>query len=205
LAAIVGQLVWAVAEATSALAMGRRLNSPSIVATALYAHALACSQSQPSTALAALDEYVSIGRGGISIQVLARCLALSAQIRTGSGDRTQAFFDLREAIETAQGTGDRPAMAFALARAVFVLHRDDPTTAAVVSGVIGGGVLGRQFPVLTWERDWFQRVIEEVKAVLGYKAYQVAVDHGMALAYDDAVATALDAVEALTGVDPASA
>jgi predicted ATPase/class 3 adenylate cyclase len=198
MAAIGGQLQLAEAEATAALAVGRRLNSRALVALALYARALACSHTQPDVALAALDEYVTIARGGLSTQVLARCLALSAQIRAAAGDLARALSDLRQAIGTAHSTGDRPAMAFTLARVVFVLRGDDPTTAAVLSGVIGAGVLGRQFAVLTWERDLFQHAIDDVRARLGDEPYQAAVDHGAALSHDDAVATALDTIERLS-------
>ena len=89
-------------------------------------------------------------------------------------------------------------MAFTLARALVVLRRDDPTTAAVLCGVIGEGVLGRQFPVLVWERDWFHRITDELATVLRSDRYQAALDDGAALAYEDAVRIALDAVPVLT-------
>jgi hypothetical protein len=197
MAAVGGQMELAKAEATLALAVGRRLTSPSIVATALYAYALACSQSQPAEALAALDEFFTVARGGLGSQVLARCLALGSQLRSAAGDFPGAFIELRQAIEMAHGHGDRPAMAFTLARAVSVLRRDDPTTAGVLSGVIGGGVLGRQFPVLRWEREWYQEVTEEIRSVLGEGKYHAAVDLGISLSYDDAVMTALTSIGAL--------
>jgi predicted ATPase len=197
MAAIAGELELAQTEAASALAMARRLNSSSIVATALYAQALSCYVSQPLMALTALDEYVRVvGSGAYTHTVLARCLALAAQLRAAAGDLPHALADLRRALDTAQGTGDRPAMAFALARAVFVLRHQDPTTAAVLSGVIGGGVLSRQFPVLIWERESFQRLSDELTAALGDTPYQASFNRGTVLPYDDAVAMALEAIEA---------
>jgi hypothetical protein len=90
-------------------------------------------------------------------------------------------------------------MAFTLARAVFVL-RSDPATAAVFFGVIDGGALRRQFPVLAWERDSFRQVADELAAVLGPERYRAAVDHGISLSYEDAVATASASIEAfMTG------
>jgi hypothetical protein len=197
MAAIEGELQLAEAESAAALTIGRRLNSPAIVTTALYAHALACSQSQPATALTALEEYFEIVRSGVGTQVLARCHALAAQLRAATGDLTGALDDLRLAIGTAHGTGDRPAMAFALSRTVFVLCSNDSTTAAVLSGAIDRGDLQRLFPVLQWERGWLQRVTDELRTELGDDRYQAAVDRGIALPYDDAVATAVDAIGAL--------
>ena len=129
---------------------------------------------------------------------MARCLALAAQLHAAAGQLPRALGELRDAIETADVDGDRPAMAYTLARAVVVLRHDDPTTAAVLCGVIGEGVLGRQFPVLVWERDWFHRITDELATVLRSDRYQAALDDGAALAYEDAVRTALDAIAVLT-------
>jgi hypothetical protein len=201
MAALLGRPELAEAEATAALAAGRRLNSPGITAHALYARAVAYSQSDPDTASAALDEYLRIVDTERTDPVgfaLARCLALAAQLHAAAGQLPRALGELHEAIETADVDGDRPAMAYTLARAVFVLRRDDPTTAAVLCGVIGPGVLGRQFPVLIWERDWFHRTTDELGTVLGPDRYQAALDDGAALAYEDGVRTALDAIAVLT-------
>jgi hypothetical protein len=200
MAAIGGQMDLAEAEATSALALGRRLGYPYIVAMALYTQALSRLQSHPEAALASLDEYVGMVRTAetTSRQVLARCQALAAQIRAAGGDLPRALDDLRQAIDAAHSSGDRPAMAFTLARAVFVLCSDDPATAAVLSGVTGGGVLVRQFPVLTWEREWFRDTVDRITGLLGDEPYRTAFSRGAALTYDDAVATALDAVERLS-------
>jgi hypothetical protein len=89
-------------------------------------------------------------------------------------------------------------MAFTLARAVFVLCPEDPVTAAILSGVTGGGVLARQLPVLTWELEWFQQTVDRIKNRLGDEPYRTAFSRGTALTHDDAVATALDAIERLS-------
>jgi predicted ATPase/DNA-binding SARP family transcriptional activator len=198
MAAFAGELELAEAETTAGLMMGRHLNSPSIITTALYAHALACSRSAPAAALAALDEYFRIVRGGMGSQVIVRCRALKAQLRADANDLPGALDDLREAIDDAHGTGDRPAMAFTLARAVLVLRGGDPERAAVLSGVIGEGLLSRQFPILAWERESFQAVNDELKAALGPEHYQVAVETGKALSYDNARAAASEAIERLS-------
>jgi hypothetical protein len=201
MAALLGRPELAETEATSALAAGRRLNSPGITAHALYARAVACSQSDPDAASAALDEYLRIVDTERTDPVgfaLARCLALAAQLHAAAGQLPRALGELRDAIETADVDSDRPAMAYTLARAVVILRSDDPNTAAVLCGVIGEGVLGRQFPVLIWERDWFHRITDELATVLGPDRYQAAIDHGVALPYEDAVGTALDAIAVLT-------
>jgi hypothetical protein len=64
------------------------------------------------------------------------------------------------------GSGDRPAIAFTLGRAVIMLRKGDPSTAAVLSGVVGRGALARLFPVLRWGRAWFQHVLDETRAML---------------------------------------
>jgi hypothetical protein len=195
MAAIGGRHDLAEMEASAALGSGRRSNNPYMIALALYTHALCCYQTQPDTALAALDEYVAMAQMGASRNVLARSLALSSQIRASMGHAERALGDLQEAIEVAHRTGDRPSMAFTLARAVAVLRQDDPTAAAVLSGVVGTGALARQFAVLTWEREWFQGVLEEIKVLLGEERFEQAVAQGAALTYDDAVALASNAVE----------
>jgi predicted ATPase len=199
MAALHGRLELAESEAASALAAGRRLNSPALTASALYTIGLARSHSEPDAALAALEEYLDItGTRHTSQVVLARSFALIAQLRAAAGDLAGALDDLRQAIDTALVRGDRPAMAFTLARAVVVLCPEDPATAAVLSGVTGGGVLARQLPVLTWERQWFQHTIDRIKDLLGDEPYQTAFSRGTALTYDDAVATTLDAIERLS-------
>jgi predicted ATPase/DNA-binding SARP family transcriptional activator len=197
MAAVAGELELAEAEAASALAIGRRLRSPAIVTTALYAQALACCRSRPATALAALEEYFRLVQEGTGSQVSVRCHALAAQLRSAAGDLPRALDDLREAIDTAHSTGDRPAMAFALARSVLVLRQGDPTTAGVLAGVIGEGILARQFPILAWERERFQTVSDELRALLGDEQYHAASERGIALSYDDALAAASGAVERL--------
>jgi len=198
-AALHGRLELAEAEAAWALAAGRRLNSPWLTTSALYTIGLARSHSDPDAAVAALDEYlVIIGAAHTSEVVLARTLALRAQLRAAAGDLPGALPDLRHALDTAVVKGDRPAMAFTLARAVFVLCSEDPATAAVLSGVTGSGVLARQLPVLTWEREWFQHTVDRIEGLLGEEPFRTAFDRGTALTYDDAVATALDAIERLS-------
>jgi hypothetical protein len=198
MAGIVGKFELAEAEATSALAMARRLNVPYVMALSLYALGLSCSESRPGAALAALDEHIAIVRAGPAVFVLARCLALAAQIRAAGGDLPHALDELRRAIDIAHGTGDRPAMAFTLARAVSVLRHGDATAAAVLSGVVSDGALARQFGVLTWERDWFQHLVEEIRTLLGTELYEQAVATGTALSYDDALAAAMEAVDRLS-------
>src|SRR5262249_45028096 len=128
MAALLGQLELAETEATAALAAGRRLNSPYITAMGLYARAVACSQSDPDTALAALDDYFRVvERETTGFAAIARCLALAAQLHAAAGQLSRALGELRDAIETADVDGDRPGMAFTLARAVVVLRRHDPT------------------------------------------------------------------------------
>jgi predicted ATPase len=201
MAAIVGKFDLAAAEAASALATARRINSGYIMAMALYAIGLAGSQTRPDAALIALDEHIAIVRAGPAVfSLLPRCLALAAQIRAAGGDLPEALDELRQAIDTAHSTGDRPAMAFTLARGVSVMRYGDPTTAAVLSGVVSNGALA-QFAVLTWERDWFQHVVEEIRAVLGTQPCEQASAEGAALSYDDALAVATDAIDHLSRGD----
>jgi hypothetical protein len=56
-------------------------------------------------------------------------------------------------------------------------------------------VLANQFPVLSWERDWFRHALEEIRASLGDQSYELAVARGAALSYDDAVAVTSSAIE----------
>jgi predicted ATPase len=200
IAATAGALEMAETEAAAALALGRRLHYPYIVALALFAHALACVHSQPDAALAALDEYIGMVDSGVTIvlETLARSYALASQVRASRGDLQPALDGLREAIRLAHRAGDRPAMAFAIARAVFVLRSRDAAASAALSGVVSAGALAGQYGVLRWEHEWFQRTLDEIRVSLGSNPFEDAVARGAALTYDDAIASALEAIEGLS-------
>jgi predicted ATPase len=199
MAAIGGRHDLAQREASAGLEVARRLHAPWISANALYPLALSRYSSEPAAALAALDEYFEVIQAGIGDHALARCLALSAVVRTSLGDRTRRVDELRQAIEVAHRTGDRPAMAFVLARMILVVRDDDAGTAATLAGVISTGVLSRQFGVLAWERHAFEAAIEEIKAALGEEKHLESLARGGALSYDEAVAFATGALVALLG------
>jgi hypothetical protein len=173
----------------------------------VYGFALASWQSEPIAAQAALEEQVSIIRSVGDSSILARALALLAQLRAGGGDHSGALEALREGLEFAHVTDDRPAMAVCLARgAVIMMAVGEHHTAAVFSGAVTNNVLAGRSGVSSDERpdappevqipdsDEF---VTTLRSQLGEDLYKAATARGGAMTYEQASAFALAAIEGL--------
>jgi predicted ATPase len=118
MAATFGNVAFASQEAALAVEISRRLGNPVTLGIGLYAFVLACWQSDPTAAQAALEEQVQIMQGGY---LLYRGLALLAQPLALNGNLSATVATLSESLEGVYINGDRPAMATCLARGAVVM------------------------------------------------------------------------------------
>jgi hypothetical protein len=198
MAAIFGNLDIARGEATVALQIARRLGNPSRLALALYAFGLTFWQSDPADAQAALEEHIHIVRATGYTNVLARVLALHAQLLAHAGNLPEAVEALRDGLASAQMNGDLPAMAVCDARGAFVLAAiGEPEPAAVLWGAVTEGVLARLGALPPNEASDHGQLVAAVQSELGDHRYAAATSRGAAMTYEQITAFALAAVEDL--------
>jgi hypothetical protein len=124
-------------SADGALALARRIGSPSELAAALWTASLTRVRDEPDEALAFAEESIELTRAGASGSVLGHLLPIRAQLRAANGDAAGAVRDLREAITYSEGTGDKVMLMVAFDRSISVfdaLGLAEP--AAVLAGVV---------------------------------------------------------------------
>jgi tetratricopeptide (TPR) repeat protein len=198
MAAIFGNLDLARGEATVALEIARRLGNPSRLALALYAFGLTLWQSDPADAQAALEEHIQIVRATGYTNVLARVLALHAQLLARAGNLPDAIEALRNGLASAHLNGDLPATAVCAARGAFVLAAlGEPELAAVLWGAVTEGVLARLGALPPNETSDHDQLVAAVRSQLGDDRYAAATARGSAMTYEQITAFALAAVEDL--------
>jgi predicted ATPase/class 3 adenylate cyclase len=198
MAAVWGNVDFAQREAAVALEMSRRLGNQFLILQGLYALGLALWQTDPKVAQAALEEHVQIASAMGYDQLLARVLAVLAQLRARGGDPTAAVGALREAVECASTNGDRPAVAACLARGAVVMAAvGEPETAAVFWGAVTVGVFAALTVLPPKEIPGHSQFMATVQSELGNDVYTAAADRGAAMTYEQITAFALRTVEAL--------
>jgi hypothetical protein len=141
--------------------------------------------------------------------MLARALALLAQLQARDGDLTAALEALREGLESAHINGDRSAMAVCLAKgAVVMMAVGEHHLAAVFSGAMTNNVVGRRSAMSSNERPDappevqipdYDEFVTTLRSQLGDEDYTAATARGAALTYEQAGAFALAAIEGLRG------
>jgi predicted ATPase/class 3 adenylate cyclase len=200
MAAIFGDRTLARHEAAVGLDLSRRIGNPTQLTLSLYGSALAIWQSDPTTAQAALEEYIQIARSTGVDYILGRVQALHAQLLAGSGDLPAARQALREGLESANIIGDQPGIAVCLARGVAVMAAlGEHQTAAVFLGAVTGGLLARHSGVSPNEIPDQDTFITTLRSKLGDDDYTAATARGAAMTYEQASAFALVAIEGLRG------
>jgi hypothetical protein len=206
MAAVFGNLTLAGQEAALAVEFSRRIGNPSVLGIALYGSALASWQSDPIAAVTALEEHISIAGGrsaapGVGLRtdyILARSLALLAQLRARRGDRAAALESLRKDLESARLNGDRPATAVCLARgAVIMPALGERETAAAFLGSLTSSVVARRGGVSPSEIPDYDEFVTTLRSKLGEDLYKAATARGAAMTYEQASAFALAAIEGL--------
>ncbi len=186
IAALVGNLALAQAEAGPVLELCRQMGSPTHISTALYAYGLAWWQTDPDDALATLEEGLSAL--GNNETLGSRTLALVAQLRASSGDMPGAFDALHRAMTIVSTENDRAACAVILARGVLVLKcAGAEEEAGVFAGTITGGVLAGLRPLPPHEIGENDAVLESFRNDLGPDRFDAAAARGARMNYDEIV------------------
>jgi predicted ATPase len=198
MAALFGDLTLARREAAIAVESSRRVGNPTILGIALFGFAVAFWQSDPPAAQAALEEQVAIVRAVGDTTMLARALALLAQLHAVGGRLAAALEALREGLETAYINDERPAMAVCLARgATVMMALGEHHTAAVFMGALTNRVRARRSGVSPNEISDFKEFDTTLRSQLGDDRYAAATGRGAAMTYEQVTAFALAAVEDL--------
>ena len=196
IAALVGNLALAQAEAAQALAICRQVGAPNNIATASYAYGLAWWQSKPDKALATLE---SLGtdeslRTFSNETVACRVGALVAQLRALNGNIPGAAEALHKAMTLANTQGDRAASAVAVARGIRVLAcAGADEEAAVFAGIITDGLLKGLRPLPPHELADHDLLLDSLRSGLGSDRYDAATERGSRMTYDEIVTFVLGA------------
>jgi hypothetical protein len=194
--AIMGDIEGARESADGALALARRIGSPSELAAALWTASLTRVRDEPDDALAFAEESIELTRAGASGSVLGHLLPIRAQLRAANGDTAGAVRDLREAITYTHGTGDKVMLMVAFDRGISVLDSLGLTVpAAVLTGAVLRGPLAALSILPQAEREDRAVLLERVRTLIGRTAYERALAQGAALNADEAVTYALDALD----------
>jgi predicted ATPase len=202
MAAILGDNRLAQQEAPVAVELSRRVGNPSLLGTALYGFALASWQADPSAAQIALEEQIRIARATGADYMLARSLALLAQLNVRAGDLPAALEALREGLGSAHINSDRPSIAVCLARGMVVMVAvGELETAAVFLGAVTNAVLARSTSVSPNEIPDVDAFVARLRSELGEDRFTAAITRGTMMTYEQAGALALAAVESLRPPD----
>jgi hypothetical protein len=196
MAATFGNITFARQEAELAVEISRRLGNPATLSVGLYAFALASWQFDPTAAQAALEEQVQIDPR--RVYVLARAMALLAQILARSGTLPAAVRALSEGVEDAYINGDRPSVAVCLARgAVVMAAGGELETAAVFWGAATDGAFANLTVLPANEIPEHEEFMAIVRSQLGDDRYSAEVARGAAMTYEQITTFALAAVKRL--------
>ena len=195
MAALRGHVELARTDSKEALELGRRLRNTNQMVNASYAYALAWWPLRADESRAALEEAVPLLPVAVNEPIHHRALALLAQLRAADGHVEAALEALGRAVARAHANGDRQGMATTAARGISVLHaagRDE--AAAVLAGVVSGGLLHGLRALPPQEEAGFEQLLAEVSASLDTLDFESAVKRGTAMSYNEIVTFAADAV-----------
>jgi predicted ATPase len=194
--AIMGDIEDARESADGAVALARRIGSPSELAAALWTASLTRVRDEPDEALAFADESIALIRAGASGSVLGHLLPIRAQLRAANGDAAGAVRDLREALTYTLDTGDKVMLMVAFDRGISVFHSLGlAEAAAVVAGVVLRGPLAVLSILPQAERDDRAILLDHVRELIGGTTYERALTQGAAMGGGEAAAYALELLD----------
>jgi hypothetical protein len=194
--ALMGDIQDARESADAALALFRRLGSPSAVASALCWASVTRARDDPDAALAFAEESIALTRAGASGSVLGHLLPIRAQLRARDGDIPGAVRDLREAITYSQNKGDKVMLMVAFDRGITVfdaLGLAEPV--AVLAGMVLHGPLAVLSILPQAERNDRAVVLDRVRTLIGGTTYERHLTQGTAMNGDEAVTYALEQLD----------
>ncbi len=204
--AIMGDIEDARESADGAVALARRIGSPSELAAALWTASLTRVRDEPDEALAFADESIALTRAGASGSVLGHLLPIRAQLGAANGDAAGAVRDLREALTYTLDTGDKVMLMVAFDRGISVFHflgLAEP--AAVLAGVVLRGPLAALSILPQAERRDRAVLLDHVRELIGGDTYERDLTQGAALSDDEVVAYALEQLDIAESRNPAPA
>jgi hypothetical protein len=130
--------------------------------------------------------------------MLARELALRAQIQVRDGQVATAVASLREGLEYTHINSNRPSIATCPARgAVVMAALGEHETAAVFLGAVTSSVLARRSGVSPNEVPDYNKFVATLRTQLGEDLCTAATARGAAMTYEQANAFALAVVARL--------
>jgi len=193
--AISGDTDRARVDAAESLARARHLGNPLLLVVALTALGHAWIGEDPARARVAFEESVALTRSGASDANYTLALRQLARLRLRDGDGDGALDAVHTAVTHDHANGNRPSLVGSLLTGSELLaalgQLDDAVvlTSAVVKGELSG-LTGLGAVAATQEA-----ITAAARERLEDSVYQAATATGSALAYEEVVAYALDAID----------
>ena len=186
----------AVALADRAIRTARASGSPTSIAWAQFAMAVALEERDPERAERMLDESVSMAREVESRLVLGISLSLLAVLRRRLDRPFEAVGPLLELLEQSDRLGNRPQAWHAVREAALCLGvlGADERAAMLLASVAGADLV---MPVLPADRASLSTLAGELERRLGTVGYERAGAAGAKLDRQSAIALAGQALEAV--------
>jgi predicted ATPase/class 3 adenylate cyclase len=185
-------------SADRALALARRIGNPSELAGAFWMGSLTRARDDPDESLAFAEQSIALTRAGASGATLGHVLPIRAQLRAQNGDSSGAVRDLREAFTYSHDKGDKVMLMVGFDRGIGIFGTFGLTEAvATLAGVALRGPLAVLSILPSAEREDRAALLAHVQVLMGRSGYEHAVARGASMNDDEAVAYALDQLDAI--------
>jgi hypothetical protein len=184
-------------ESARVLRMARELGNPSVLSNALTVRVVSTWINEPVLAAPWLDEALDLVRSGASGVMFGIMLAIRAQLRLHASDMQGARRAIREAVAYLHDTGDLPQLVTVFEYAITVLVASESSVpAAVLAGFALDGPFAPlgNMPADVWPRR--DKALEQARKELGVERFGVERAYGATLSSENAVAHALNALDA---------
>jgi hypothetical protein len=186
--------------ATSAAAAARESRSPTALAQADYARAVACAASDPERALTLLDRSVARAASVDNRWIRAFALTESLWIRAQRGDRLGALAGFRDVIDAWFRGGDWANQWLTLRHVVTILETlGCDEVATTLFGALSASGVVQALPIEPGAADALSRAVDRLRTRLGEAAFRDAMEQGQELRDEEVVRGAL---AACTVADP---
>jgi predicted ATPase/class 3 adenylate cyclase len=192
--AFIGESTAAIPKAEEAVALARRVASPSLTAAALAAAGFALGDSHPQRALALLREAIEVSarrkRGP-----LGQTWAVAGHVAATQGKLRDALTFYGNALDELHWLGHRPVLGAVLARVGDLVADADPEAAAVLHGA--GDALAPEFVIPPATAKAHEHALATLETSLDEGQRHELQAQGTAMNENDAVAYAHAAINRL--------
>jgi len=201
LAANMGDQETARSAAAGAVAAGRAIHSPTLLATGLTVHAITTAHDDPEGALTAAEESIRLFESGAGDSGYARALNIAAVLRLAGGDRAGAARAAQKAVAYCLRGGHRYELPTDIAVGIIVLGDSEGTceAAAVLLGAMNGPLAALPILLTASEQERYDQARAEIAAALDPRAITDAAQRGRAMSYDEIVDFTLSQLARLAG------